>query len=130
MPARVVAASSDGGRWFRVVSAAKDGTHIRWTFTAKRIVKATPGYGGWGDDTDTADYTLYNGVDDANGATGVYGSGLNSANLTGTFQHVPLGAGAKVHARPVTVASTGATEWWIDVVLTVDGACVEGPPTP
>lgn len=114
----------DSGRWFRIASSTRDGANYRWTYTAKRTTKATAGYGGWADDTaDTADYTLYNGVDDANGATGTFGNGVSSANLTGSFAPVPLAAGAKVHAMPVKVASTGETEWWIDRVGQIDGGC-------
>ena len=117
-------AAGSNDQWFRIVSATQDSTNIRWTWTAKKSVKATPGYGGWADSVaDTADYTLYNGIDNPNGATGTYGSGLVSTNLTGTFQHVPLAAGAIVHAIAVTVASDGSSEWWIDRVLMVDGGC-------
>jgi hypothetical protein len=116
-------ARGDSGRWFRIASATQDGTNYRWTFTCKRTRKATPGYGGWSDHaTDTADYTVYNGVDNPNGSTGTFGNGIAAANL-GSYAPVPLGAGAIVHAISVTVESNGAREWWIDRVIQVDGAC-------
>lgn len=117
----------DSGRWFRIVSSTRVDTYSsRWIYTARRVIKYFAGYGGWMDDmTDTADYTLYNGIDDFSNLSGTYGNGVSWSNLIGSFAPVPLGVGAKVHAMPVKVVYTGETEWWIDRVGQIDGRCEE-----
>jgi hypothetical protein len=127
-PQRAATSSSgvDGSRWFRIASSSQDGTNKRWTYTCKLQAKTATGYGGWSDSgTDTADYTLYNSIENGNGATGTYGNGVASSNLTGTFAVKPLGANARVKAWPVTFTASGTsyTEWWFSAVNQVDGAC-------
>jgi hypothetical protein len=124
----VVAGSGSvaSSHWFRIASSSQDGTNKRWTYTCKLQAKTATGYGGWADSSDdTADYTLYNSIENANAATGTYGNGVASSNLTGTFAVKPLGANARVKAWPVTftVDGTPYTEWWFSAVNQVDGAC-------
>jgi hypothetical protein len=125
---RYAKVGGESGRWFKIASGSQDGSNRRWTYTAKRATKTAVGHGGWSNDAvDTADYTLYASVSQANGTSGTYGEGIAAANLTGSgFDLVKLGANAVVWALPVhfTVSEVAYTEWWIaNVVHQPDGTC-------
>ncbi len=109
---------------FRIVSAAKDGANYRWVYTCKRVEKTGAAWSGWTDSADdTADYTLRNLIEKPNGATGVFGCGVNSANFPAGFALVPIGAGAIVEAWPEPDGA-GGVEWWFQAPNQVDGpAC-------
>ena len=95
----------------------------KWIYTAKQLKKNTAGYGGWGDIDGATNQTLYNSIEDQNGATGNFGNGVNSGNLTGTFTIKPIPNGTRVFAQEITLGS-GDKEWWIvNYANGVDGGC-------
>jgi hypothetical protein len=126
-PSYMIVAGAGGDRiCFKITNAAQDGTNKRWTYTAKRQAKTATGYGGWSNHAaDTADYTLYNSLENMNGATGLYGNGVNSANLTGTFaiQRIPNDAIVWATAVTFTTGGTTYTEYWFESPNGIDGAC-------
>lgn len=103
---------------FLITTAIPDGTNKRWVYGAKKAEKTAAGYGGWVySTTDTAAYALYNSAEDMNGATGLFGNGINSANLTGSFAVQPIPTGRLVWA------TLYESEWWFDSANGVDGGC-------
>jgi len=114
-------------RVFRITAAVQQGANKQWLYTGKLMIKATAGYGGWGNDPkDTNDFTLYNDNEDQNGSTGTYGNGVDQDDIDlvgGTFDMVPIPIGTRVRAWPEVVSATRATEWWIDLPNGVTGAC-------
>src|SRR4051812_18686406 len=84
--------------WIQIGTSSQDGSNKRWKYDWIEVYKSAAGYGGWtavdsgrsghGDDFDYA----YNGVEDLNGASGTFGNGVDSANLTGSFDIQPVPA--------------------------------------
>ena len=107
----------------------------QWIYIVVEQRKDTPGYGGWVDKSDTKprEVACFNRPENDNSETGVQGTGIDVANLTGNFVHQPipiwsivevteirLPAKAGEHGQKGTPASI---EYWIDVMNGVDGAC-------
>lgn len=117
-----------GGFWALIgASPAQDGSNKRWLYAWTEAVKTSGGYGGWatltgGRSGTTSERPAYNGLENPNGASGLYGNGVNSSNLTGTFDIQPIPAGVPVWMRVVGIDS-GDPEYWFDAMNGIDGAC-------
>ncbi len=118
------------GIWIRIGSATQDGSNKRWKYDWTEYEKSTAGYGGWtavsGGRTghsSTFGYA-YNGVEDGNGASGLYGNGVDSSNLTGTIdiQKVPPDQ-VIVFAEVVNPADGSLPELWFAYENGIDGDC-------
>ena len=108
---------------FRITASSQVGSTKKWTYTGTKVEKTSAGYGGWTDVTGPVTATLYNTLEDQNGASGTYGNGILQSNLTGSFAMKPIPTGTRVFAQQITL-TTGDTEWWIvNYANGVDGAC-------
>ena len=130
-----------GDRVFRIAGATQDGANKRWVYTGRRKgAKVGAGYDGtWHDhDQDTTEYTLYSLAEFNNADEGVYGNGVDQANLDavndsgggtdGTHAVKPIPVGTLVRAFLHRLAD-GSEEWMIDNLPNgVDGVCPVPPP--
>lgn len=107
----------------RITSSTQDGSNLRFTYGWAEVEKTTPGYGGWVTKPGGRTGTAYNRTEDQNGATGLMGNGVDTANLVGSFSVQPAPVGLPVELTPVPVASDGTTEFWFSYENGVDGAC-------
>ncbi len=121
----------------RITAATQDGSNKRWKYEATEVDKTTAGYGGWTDLSGGRTATgatngiyLYNLIEDQNGATGTYGNGVASTNLTGTFalQKIPTGTRVAVLLVKTISTTTGSQtttteEWFTSYVNGIDGEC-------
>ena len=114
---------------FKITASTQDGTNKRWTYTARKQIKTSAGYGGWAAAADVADYTLLNSIEVSNGATGLWGNGVNSTNLpaspaTMTIQPVPNGVIVRAWVETFTPSGGAASiEYWFSYENGVDGSC-------
>lgn len=97
--------------YMRITAATKDGSNFRWKYSATEVEVSNYGFGNWATAATTPitlptapssstagwDY-LYNLIEDANGATGTFGNGVSSTNLTGTLAVQPIPTGTVVKA--------------------------------
>lgn len=113
--------SAAEGFWVIITAATKDGSNFRWTYTWSEAEKTATGFSGWAAKSGGLTGSAYNTVEYANGASGAFGNGVNSTNLTGTFELKPVPTSQPVFVRPVAVGST--TEYWFSYENGVDGAC-------
>lgn len=107
----------------RITGNTQDGSNKRWIYDFEQVAKTSAGYGGWeaidGGLVDVA----YNLAEDQNGATGLWGNGVDSSNIAGTnldIKPIPTGLIVRLFAIVVT---DGTTEYWLDVSNAIDGAC-------
>ena len=123
--------------WIQIGTSTQDGSNKRWKYDWIEVFKSTAGYGGWdevesgrsghGDDFDYA----YNGVEDLNGASGTFGNGVDSANLSGTFDLKPVPDGVIVRGFLVYPDDSNSDgypckpELWFWYENGVDGDCAE-----
>jgi hypothetical protein len=117
--------SGDGGgnrgpTYFRITAASQDGTNKRWAYSATQVYKSGTAYNNWSDGPLTTT-TLYNTLEDQNGATGTWGNGVASTNLTGTLAIKAIPTGTRVMAWPIHVGSV--TEYWTQYASGIDGGC-------
>jgi hypothetical protein len=105
-----------------VTGSTQDGSNFRWTYDFEEAEKTSAGYGGWTAKENGLTGTAYNIIEDQNGASGVFGNGVDSANLAGTFelQPVPNGTRIAVWRQHLT---DGTFEYWFSYENGVDGAC-------
>lgn len=106
----------------RITGRTQDGSNKRWTYTFAELSKTSAGYGGWTDLTGGRTGNAYNLAEDQNGASGLYGNGVNSANLTGTFDLQPIPTGRRVRITPAYVTD-GTLEYWFEAENGIDGEC-------
>lgn len=121
---RLAVAPNPFPMWVLITGATQDGSNLRWVYNFSQATKATAGYGGWSALSGGLTGTCYNGSEEINGATGLFGNGTTSANFLGTFtiQEIPNNTPVQIVAVPV--ASTGATEYWIPAdPISTDGYC-------
>jgi hypothetical protein len=109
-----------------ITGHSQDGTNKRWLYAWSQAKKTTAGYGGWtavtgGLSGTTTSKIAYNRVENINAATGTFGNGVASTNLTGTFDVQPVPSGTPVRLKRVVVA--GVTEFWFSYESGIDGAC-------
>lgn len=113
--------------WVRITAAAQPESRLRWVYTATRVIKSAAGYGGWTEPAGAPTVTCRNAIEDLNAASGIFGNGVNSSNLVGSFTVRPVPAGAIVEVVAVPVTPESGTpppaEWWFSYENAIDGAC-------
>jgi hypothetical protein len=108
----------------RIDGSTQDGSNFRWEYDFVEVKKATAGYGGWTDKTNGRTGTAYNLIEDQNGASGLFGNGVDSSNLSGTSMEVqPVPDGTRVEIFMVTCQANGETEYWFSYENGIDGEC-------
>lgn len=111
--------------YFKVSANSQDGSNKRWSYTMVEQEKSAAAYGGWTTKSDGGRVlTAYNDQEEDNGSSGLYGNGITSTNLTGTFDVQPIPTGKGVHrVYRVTLSDGSATEYWFSASNGVDGGC-------
>ena len=117
----------ESGFWAKITSNTQDGSNKRWKYAWSEATKATAGYGGWtvpseGRSGTTTIRPIYNSIEEGNGASGTYHNGVDSTNLSGTFDILPIPNNTYVWVRTLSVAD-GTTEYWTSYENGVDGEC-------
>lgn len=110
----------------RITGNTQDGTNKRWAYSFIEVEKTVAGYSGWTDLANGRTGTVRNRLEDQNGASGTYGNGVSSLNLTGTFDIIPIPTGTRIRVDPVSVATNSdvfSVEYWTTYANGVDGAC-------
>lgn len=110
--------------WARITSNTQDGSNKRWSYAITEVCKSSTGYGGWTDVSGGRTGTAYNVIEDQNGATGTWGNGVASTELTGTFDIKPVPNGTRVLIEQV-ILTNGNAEYWFTYENGVSGACEE-----
>lgn len=116
------------GFFARITDATQDGSNKRWKYSFVEVIKASAGYTGWRDKDDGIEGSAvtgvfaFNGIEDQNGSSGLYGNGVESSDLTGTFdiQPVPDGTRVFIHSR---FDFDGVAEYWFTYANGVTGDC-------
>jgi hypothetical protein len=140
----------DKAFWVIIETQERDGTNNRWKYQATEAEKLTAGYGGWtaklaisggrvATGSTEADppgngIWVYNLIEDQNGATGQYGNGVSSDDLSGTgitVQPIPIGTRVLV-TGVVTIPAVDPEdddieEWWVQYENGVSGPCTPPP---
>ena len=102
----------------------------QWTYTVRRAIKTSTGYGAAKWTTNSTDLTAYNAAENINSTSGRQGNGIDVANLdidgdeVDDFGFYPIQNGTPVFIVAVPVATT--IEYWIigaGVPNGVDGSC-------
>lgn len=123
-------ATQQGGFWIWPTGRTQDSTNKRWKYDWAQIENTGAGYGGWTapsngltGSSSTWDYA-YNSVENANAATGTYGNGVASSNLTGTLDLQPIPNNTPLFARIVIPRVASAKpQLWVSYENGIDGAC-------
>ena len=97
----------------------------QWTYAYTEVAKTGAGYGNWTTKAGGRSGTAYNRSEDVNADSGLYGNGVNSANLVGTFDIQPAPPGVIVQMELVPRADDPAAdpEAWFGYENGIDGAC-------
>jgi hypothetical protein len=111
---------TDDGVWMKITAATIDSTNRRWTYTVSEVKWSTAFT--WTAVTGGASGSAYNTIEVPNGATGSFGNGVSSTNLTGTFALAPLGTNAIVRCWYLGTASS-VDYYAFSAVNQIDGAC-------
>jgi hypothetical protein len=126
----IVAVSGGGGRvpfWVKITAVEQISTLKRWTYSGTRqeqTASVATTDGGWTDSTtDETSYQCFNSIEAMNGSSGVYGNGVNSANLIGTFDIIPAPVGAIVLVTPVYNQPANTYIHWFQYENAIDGEC-------
>lgn len=119
----VPVALSDLVGYFAVTASTQDGSNKRWTYTMRRHEKSAAGYAGWTEVSPADEITAYNDQEEDNGSSGLFGNGVDSANLTGTLDVKPAPTGKGVHRVYRVTAADGTTEYWFSHANAIDGGC-------
>lgn len=112
-----------------ITGNTQDGTNKRWKYSWAEAVLSTAGYTGWttksgGRTGSSTDYDYaYNRIEVINGASGAYGNGVSSTNLTGTFDIKPIPNGIPIRAKIITPDDESKPSLWFAYANGVDGAC-------
>ncbi len=114
----------------RIGSATQDGSNKRWKYDWSEYEKSTQGYGGWtavsgGRTGHAATWGYaYNMVEDGNGASGLYGNGVDSSNLVGTLDIQPVPPNQVIVLASVVYPINGTVrELWFSYENGIDGGC-------
>lgn len=112
----------DDGFWAWSTAAAQDGSNLRWAYTFAEVEKTDAAYAGWATKSGGQTGTMYNTLEVGNGATGLLGVGVDTANLSGTYTLKPLPNNRPVWVR-IVYRTTGEREYWCEYSGGIDGAC-------
>lgn len=107
--------------WGQITGNTKDSSNFRWTYAFAQVTKTAAGFGGWSVLSGGITGNCYNTIEDINGASGLFGNGVNSANLLGTYELQPITTGDVV--RLTQVDAGGTLEWQFEGWNSVDGQC-------
>jgi hypothetical protein len=106
----------------RITGSSQDGTNKRWSYDFIEVEQVAAGYGNWSDKSGGITGTMRNLLEDQNAASGIFGNGVDSANLTGSFDVQPIPTGTRV-AIVKQVVISGVTQYWCSVANGIDGGC-------
>jgi hypothetical protein len=116
--------------WIRIGAATQDGSNKRWKYDWVEYKKATAGYGGWaivsGGRTGPTSATgyAYNTVENGNGASGTYGNGVQSSNLTGSIDIQKVPPNQVIALASIVYPLDGSLpELWFSYENGIDGSC-------
>jgi hypothetical protein len=123
-------AMQQAGFWVWPTGHTQDGTNKRWKYDWASIENTGSGYGGWTaasggltGSSSTWDY-LYNSIENSNAATGTFGNGVSSTNLTGSFDIQPIPNNTPLFARVVIPKVASAKpQLWVEYPNGINGAC-------
>jgi hypothetical protein len=123
-------AMQQSGFWIWMTGNTQDGTNKRWKYDWAMIENTGAGYGGWTapsggltGSSSTWDYA-YNAIENGNGATGTFGNGVASTNLTGTLAVKPIPNNFPLFARVVIPKVASAKpQLWVEYENGIDGGC-------
>lgn len=107
-------------------SPTQDGANFRWTYPFAQAEKSASGYGSskWTAKMGGITGTMYNDLEAINGATGLFGNGVQFGDLVGTFAPQPIPAGYPFVVRPeMVVGGGGSIEYWFMGPTGITGAC-------
>jgi hypothetical protein len=102
--------------FIKVMSAARDGSNFRWTYTIREVKRTATLFGAWTEISD--DLTAFNSLEQMNGASGLMGNGVNTSDLSGTgltLQPAPVGA--------IVRASFEFDAWVFSYANAISGSC-------
>lgn len=130
-------AQQGGGRpwdtvWIKITDATQDSTKKRWKYSWAEVYKATAGFEGWqtltgglagGGANDPFGYA-YNTIEDPNAATGTYGNGVSSTNLSGSMALIRVANGIILRGWIVYPADNSTPEVWFAFENGINGGCV------
>lgn len=107
-----------------IITGSEDLSANRWRY---RWAEARWGGTQWlpaaGGYTHTQWGYAYSGLENGNRSTGVQGTGIDVANLNGSFAHKPVGPGASMQLFGPHYDAGGVPAWVFDPGGSVDGAC-------
>lgn len=114
--------------FIQITDNEQDSINMRWKYGWYEVTKTSSGYGGWeeleyGRSGTTTENPIYNTVENMNGEDGLFGNGVDSANLTGTMTIQPIPAGVILEATAIQVENS--LEFWVSYENGVDGGCEE-----
>lgn len=105
----------------RITSSAQDGTNKRWLYDVTEVEPDGDNW-TWNDKSGGRVVTARNRFEVPNGASGLYGNGVSSVNLTGTFDIQPIPNGVIVDVE-VRTAADSTTVYWFEAMNGIDGTC-------
>jgi hypothetical protein len=119
------ATGSTGAQWCQVVigedcpfpakitGSSIIGSNRAWTYAFSEVILTAAGQGNWSTLTNgrsgtTSSKSAYNGIEDMNGASGLFGNGTNSSNFPsgGSVALQPIPSGAIVWIKKVVTGSS------------------------
>lgn len=106
----------------KTTANSRDGSNWRWTYTIQEVTKSSTGFTGWATIGSALTPSAYNFIEAANGASGVMGNGVDTANLETGFEIKPVPNGTLLRAYAV-IANGTTTEYWFSYENGVDGSC-------
>lgn len=110
----------------RVDSKVQDGDNKRWTYSIVEVSESGEGFDTWVDVEDGRTGNCYNIIEANNGSSGLYGNGVNSANLIGTFDIQPIPDGTIiwiVGSETVFVDEVPVVQYYTQYENGIDGTC-------
>jgi hypothetical protein len=111
----------------RIVSSSQVAPKKRWQYEIEEMEKTAAGLetgGGWTLLDGGIHAGAWNLNESANGSTGLYGNGVDSASLLGTFDIQPIPDGTLIDVWTEFV--DGDPEYWFNIPNGIDGDCGEG----
>jgi hypothetical protein len=111
---------SDSGFFAKLTGNSRDGGNWRWTYQFQEVSKTTAGFGGWTPLGGGRSGSAFNTLESLNGASGILGNGVNTANL-GNLTPQPAPTGFVVRMYPVLVGSV--PEYEFEYCNGIDGSC-------
>jgi hypothetical protein len=127
-PLRAAAEGGGGSGTFtaRITAKSQDTSGAphpkRWVYTIAEQEKTAAGWAGWTVKAGGRTGNAFNKAEEPNGASGLYGNGVNSANLLTGFDIQPIPVGRLVDVGTVS-RTDGVAEYWFTEPNAIDGTC-------